>query len=1366
MSRLFERLERLPLRLRLQLGFGGVLLIAILLGAYSLSVQRIQMGRIERLYEQDMQGLLHIEAARAALADMGQDLRQAVLSAPGPGRRAALGEAAEAQALVRSEMDQASPRIYSEANKHNLAEFERAFANYAHQVDSVAALLSTSSAQDHVAADVIVSSDFQQAGIVARDALDRITRVKRAGASDEVQNAFARFHVDVELTVWLIVLGLIAGVLFGRLISRTVRRPAEGLRNALKLLSVGRLDITVPYTDYPNEVGELARAIATLQAEGRQTEAQRWVTAHAASIARELQSITEPDALGDRFLSSMARLVPIGHAALYAHEPSTRRLRLQGSYAAALARPVFSMGEGLVGQCAVERRTLTLSDPTADFLKVTTGLGENPPVQILVIPVVRNERLLGVVELGTLAPFTDAQQALVDELLPVLAINMEMLEHGLDMRHLLEQSRQQAASLIEKTAALEATQHTIEAARAWYRGIIESAPDGMMIVDEKGCIVLANPRLEAMFGYQRGELDGAPIEQLVPLRSDANHVKLRQNFFVQGESRRMGRANVDLRGRRKDGSELSVEIGLSFLPALDTQGRCVCAAVRDVSQRRAMELALMQSEERLQYILDNSPVSIAVSTQGRICFANPKFLATFGVGVGDTTAPMYVETGQRARIWASLDNQGMVSNSEVRMYDAQRRERDMLTTFLPIDYDGEPGVLAWLVDITDHNAAQAAMLHAKEAAEEAARVKSDFLANMSHEIRTPMNAIIGMSHLALESPSDDRQRSYLENIHRAAESLLHIINDVLDFSRIEAGRMRLERVPFNLDEVMTHVAGMIGLQAEDKGLELLFQYQGDPPTALVGDPLRLEQILVNLASNAVKFTDHGSIIIGVEKEQGDGEQVTLHFRVTDTGIGMNADQCGRIFESFVQADSSTTRKYGGSGLGLAISHDLAEMMGGAIWVESEPGRGSTFHVRLSLSLSLSLRVQPQGSTSPEPAVVAGASLLLVDDSDATCRILAAMAGGLGWAVDVAGTADEGSQHVQQARRDGRPYRVVLIDARIPGYEAIAANVHGHERLLSMVSAYRRDGRDETTGASGDVLVKPVTPRALGDALARLLHPTPARAATVDIAQPEAKARAASVLSGRRVLLAEDNDLNRELAVELLRREGIEVVVAHNGREAVDIVAADPCVDRVLMDCQMPVMDGYAATRAIRTELHLADLPVIAMTADASVGDREKALAAGMNDHIAKPLDIPTMFATLARWIKPRAASAGAMAVDVGVAGELPGVDQPMGLRICGNNAALYRRLLGMFLQNNKEFAQAFKVANDRDPLEAYRIAHTLRGSAANIGASMVATAASELQQACKNGSPQQEVDRLLAKVVAALHPVLEGLERIKTIDAR
>ncbi len=914
MNRLYERLERLPLRRRLELGFGGMLLIAILLGGYSLSMQRAQKEQIGRLYQQDMQGLLHIEAARASLADMGQNLRQAALMGPGDGRAAALRELSAAQALVRSEMELAKPRIYREANQQNLADFEAAFADYSRQVDGAALLLRTGDDRARIAADLIVSPDFLQAATASRDALDRMERLKREGANAEVGAAVARFHFGVQLTLWLIVLGLGAGVLFGRLISRSVRRPTEGLRKALEALSAGRLDVTVPYTDYPNEAGELARAIVTLQAQGRQVEVQRWVKTHVAEISRELQSITEPDELADRFLSALARLAPVGHAALYVHEPSARRLRLQGSYAAALARPVFAVGEGLVGQCALEERALVVSPPPPDFLKVTSGLGEAPLAQLMLIPVQRTDRLLGVVELGTLAALSAAQRELIDELIPVLAINMELLEQALDMRHLLAQSREhaelaasQAATLIEKTAALEATQHTIEAARAWYRGIIESAPDGMMIADQDGRIVLANPRLETMFGYGRGELDGVPVEQLVPPATGTQHARLRATFFSEGQSRQMGRGNADLRGRRKDGSELSVEIGLSFLPELDGQGRCVCAAVRDVSERRAMDLALVHSEERLRQILDNSPVSIAVSTQGRICFANPKFVETFGVGVGDTTAPMYVEAGTRARIWASLEGEGSVSSRDVRMYDAQRRERDILVSFLPIDYDGEPGVLAWLIDITERKAAQAAMQRAKEVAEEATRTKSHFLANMSHEIRTPMNAIIGMSHLALESAADERQRGYLENIQRAAESLLGIINDILDFSQIEAGRMRLEQVPFDLDDVMAHVAGIIGLKAEEKGLELLFQYQDKLPTALVGDPLRLEQILINLVNNAVKFTERGSVLVRADMTVADEAQATLHLRVTDTGIGMTQEQCERRFESFVQADSSTSR---------------------------------------------------------------------------------------------------------------------------------------------------------------------------------------------------------------------------------------------------------------------------------------------------------------------------------------------------------------------------------------------------------------------------------------------------------------------------
>ncbi|MGO4501530.1 MULTISPECIES: response regulator [unclassified Dyella] len=1370
MNALLERLQRLSLRRRLQLGFGGILLLMTLLSVYSLGVQHLQKEQMRRLYEQDMQGLLHIEAARAALADMGQDLREAVFMRQGPARAEALYQLAGAHTLVRREIELARTRIYRDAIVRSLAEFELAFSDYERRVDTIAELLETKADSGRSAADLIVSPEFQRADEAAKHALERVERLKREGADDEVKNANARYLFGVQLTVWLLILGLVAGVLFGSLISRTIRRPAAAFRRALDSLSAGQLDIAVPYTEYPNEAGELARAIVTLRDEARQMAARRWVKTHVAAIAGELQSLTGMDALADRFLCALAPLLAINHGALYIFEPGMQRLRLTGSYAAADAREFVMLGEGLVGQCALDGKTLSLREVPADYLKIASGLGGTRPAQLVVMAILRNDRPLGVVELASLSPFDEAQLELLDELMPLLAMNVDLLERAADLRSLLAKSQEhaelaarQATTLSEKTRELEATQRAIEAARAWYRGIIESAPDGMMIVDQEGRILLANPRLETIFGYAKGELDGVPVEQLVPAGIHGKHRGLRGAFFAEGVSRKMGRGNVDLRGRRRDGSELSVEIGVSFLPELDGQGRCVCAAVRDVSERRMMEMALVQSQERLQTILDNSPISIAVSTQGRICFANPKFVETFGTGLGDSTAPIYVETAARAHIWATLAREGSVTNEEIRMHDAQRRERDMVATFLPIDFDGEAGVLAWLLDVTEARAAEAAIRHAKEVAEEATRAKSAFLANMSHEIRTPMNAIIGMSHLALESSQDARQRGYLENIHRSAENLLRIINDILDFSRIEAGGMSLERVAFNLDDVIGQVAGIIGLKAQEKGLDLLFEYGAGLRRYWIGDPLRLGQILINLGNNAVKFTEHGAIVVGIEQSGAEGDEVILHARIRDTGIGMTEEQCQRIFHPFVQADSSTTRKYGGSGLGLAISKTLAEMMGGTIWVDSAPGQGSTFHVEVRVGAA------PEGAGERPWLAPAGTRLLVVEGGAVTRAVVAGMARRLGFEVDAVASDEQTQQQLADARDAARPYSVVLIDARLPGFQTVIdklkqpAHATGAEQLVVIAFVQGDDAaiaHAMEVDARLDVLTKPITPKGLRESLRNALAPALAGSTqmTAHPSQPEAVS-----LAGSRVLLVEDNDLNRELATELLRRAGIEVVTAGNGREALERLRQDADVDGVLMDCQMPVMDGYAATRAIREQLHLTALPIIAMTADALAADRERAIAAGMNDHIAKPLDIRRMFATMARWIKPRhaeSASPGPGGETVVASAVLPGIDQAAGLRTCGDNASLYRRLLHLFLESNAHFEQSFHQARQGDDASvAYRMAHTLRGSAANIGAIDVAAAAGELQHACKEGAPPEEVERLLNKLMKALGPVLDGLSR-------
>ncbi len=647
------------------------------------------------------------------------------------------------------------------------------------------------------------------------------------------------------------------------------------------------------------------------------------------------------------------------------------------------------------------------------------------------------------------------------------------------------------------------------------------------------------------------------------------------------------------------------------------------------------------------------------------------------------------------------------------------------------------------------------LVEAQHVARAAANAKSAFLANMSHEIRTPMNAILGMARLALASEMQERPRRYVQKMERAAQSLLGIIKDILDFSKIEAGKLDMERAPFDLHEVMDSLASMVGLQAEEKGLELVFLLPPEVPTALVGDALRLGQVLVNLGGNAVKFTDRGEVTLSVELLGRTEQRATLRFAVRDTGVGMDAAQRERLFRPFEQVDSSASRRHGGTGLGLAISSHLVRQMGGQMEVRSQPQQGSEF------SFAAEFELQPQQPELRLPALQ-GRRLLLLDDHPGARAALTDMASSLGMVPECAQDGWDLLRRATLQAQAGQPYELALIDRDMPGMDGLqcaqqlgdalpvvllTAGLNGDELLqrLQQAGAQRRQ-----------VLAKPVTPLGLRRACLQALGLAPPPAADAD-ADEQGRPPQAQVLAGRRVLLVEDNLINQELAAELLQGAGMQVTVAENGQDALERLQRLD-FDVVLMDCQMPVMDGYEATRAIRAQPRWAQLPVIAMTANAMASDRERAFAAGMDDHIAKPIDVPRMFEVLARWLgpggTPRALVPPPPADPLSA---VPGLDLAVGRASAGHNEPLYRRLLLRFREMHRSFGAQMQEALASDPVKARRLAHDLRSVAGALGMGPLSQAAGRLEEAAREGAGQAQA---LAAVLALLQPLIEALDRL------
>jgi PAS domain S-box-containing protein len=921
----------------------------------------------------------------------------------------------------------------------------------------------------------------------------------------------------------------------------------------------------------------------------------------------------------------------------------------------------------------------------------------------------------------------------------------------------------------ERSRAAEALRHSEERSRK----IVETAYDAYVAADADGIITEWNAQSEEMFGWPRSEVIGKRLSEIIiPERYVEQHERGMRRYWETGEARILNQ-RIELKALHRDGREFPVE--LTIWP-LEVEGTTQFHAfIHDITRRKQAEAEIRQSNARIRRLVESNIIGIMFTDfGGHITEANDAFLDIVGYTRDDLdaskirwdvmTPPEFRELDDRAV--GQLKQTGRCEPWEKEYFRKDGTRVPVLVGVAMLE-GSETDCLCFVLDMSAQKRAEAEIQAAKEAADEANRAKSAFLANMSHEIRTPMNAIVGMTEILLDDVLSAQQREYLSIIDSSAESLTVLIDDILDYSKIEAGRLELEMKEFRLPDCLAGTLKSLAVPAYKQGLELVSDIRADVPERVIGDGTRLRQILVNLVGNAIKFTPSGEVVVSVEPLSRTADEIEIHFVVSDTGIGIPEDRRQLIFEAFEQVDTSMARKFGGTGLGLAICARLIELMEGRIWLESEEGVGSQFHFTARLKLGEELTTD---STTGNLANIQDMRVLVVDDNASSRHALSEMLRRWHMQSIVVANAETALEALTAAARNDRKFGLILIDAHMPGTDGFALARQVQERLPELLpqcimllsSGERTDdiARCEQLGMFA-YLLKPINQSELFDVVVAvaggesLLSSIPVRAEPL----------AAQSIDALTILLVEDSLYNQKLTVGVLQNRGHQVSVAENGKEAIAAVEREQ-FDLVLMDVQMPVMDGLEATQVIRDRERQSGrhVPIIAMTAQAMSGDRERCLEAGMDAYLSKPVRAARLHEAIESIMTKRAAE-----TTIGGDGSRPGetassLDWSIALGATGGDRELLREVMGEFLtEYPRLIEQAQAAIRAGDAPTACRTAHTIKGALRTLGANSAGRRAEELEKPLRSGAldaANELLDVLISEVEVLLPEILAFVQEV------